>query len=912
GSLAKKLAGKPLPPREAAALVETLARAVQHAHERGIVHRDLKPGNVLLQRWNHRGTQNTEGAEERKKGRDAAKGRSHSSSPASLVFLCLCGESFLPKITDFGLAKRVGGEVPAAGSECFTQSGAVLGTPNYMAPEQAAGKAHEVGPAADIYALGAVLYECLTGQPPFRGATALEVLEQVRSQEPVAPRHLQPKLPRDLETICLKCLQKEPHKRYATAGELADDLRRFLAGEPVRVRPVSVAGRGLRWARRRPGRAALLAGGPPLLLLAALLALWYWDAHYRLHVEHYANVTRRWGVLEGVGRLSDEQARHRQVSYRFYRRGGRVEQVVVVNGQGQPTTWHGPLAFLGGLWDPFSAKQECRYEYRRDESGRVTEEVAHDRAGDVAWVFHYTTPNTGHFTDKMGFVRARAGSGAASVEFLRSPEGFDEEVRYLDGNGNRRPDRDGVHGKRFELDERGLPVRIRLLGPNDQPVRCKDGYAEVSRRYDGLGNLVEEAWFDLDGKPAVNRATGAARVTYRYDERGNPVEEAYFGVDGRLTRNKDGFVRGMLAFDDRGNVVEAALFDAEGKPDLWQGVCSRILLEWDERGLVTGITLLGPDGKPARLPQGFARLALSYDERGFPWEVAAFGPDGKPALYEEGYSRVRRTFDDQGNPVGEAYFDTEGKPTLCQSGYARGTLAYDARGNQVEEAYFGLDGKPVRSTDGYARVTSVYDHRGNCVERSFWDTDGRLTLNANGVARIRWDYDDLGNTVREEYYGADGRPRANVNGVATLTYRHDERGNRTREDYFGPDGKPTANVHGVAGVEKAYDDQDRVIARAYFDTAGRPLRMRVIVTSVTAGRQAASLGLQEGDELLAYDGKEITDYAALNHRRRTEREGGGPRVLKARRDGKVLEFKVRPGPLGVRLRDKVLTNGAGK
>ena len=209
GSLEKKLNGTPLPAREAAALVETLARAMQAAHAQHIIHRDLKPANVLLT------------------------------------------EEGVPKITDFGLAKKL----DEAGQ---THSGAIMGTPSYMAPEQAAGKSSAIGPLADVYALGAILYECLTGRPPFKAATALDTILQVSLDEPVPPSQLQTKTPRDLETICLKCLHKEARKRYATAQELADDLRRFLGGEPIRARPVGRVERATKWVKRNPVVTALL------------------------------------------------------------------------------------------------------------------------------------------------------------------------------------------------------------------------------------------------------------------------------------------------------------------------------------------------------------------------------------------------------------------------------------------------------------------------------------------------------------------------------------------------------------------------------------------------------------------------------------------------------------------------------
>jgi WD40 repeat protein len=226
GSLAQKLGGQPLPPREAARLVATLAEAMQLAHSRNIIHRDLKPANILL----------------------AADGT--------------------PKVSDFGLARQLDTD------SSLTATGAVVGTPSYMSPEQASGRHLEVGPATDVYALGAILFECLTGRPPFQAATSLDTLDKVRREEPMPPSRWNPKVPRDLETVCLKCLRKEPEKRYASAQELGDDLRRFGKGEPVRARPVGLGERAAKWVRRRPVVAALL--GLVVLVAAAGLGGVLW------------------------------------------------------------------------------------------------------------------------------------------------------------------------------------------------------------------------------------------------------------------------------------------------------------------------------------------------------------------------------------------------------------------------------------------------------------------------------------------------------------------------------------------------------------------------------------------------------------------------------------------------------------
>jgi serine/threonine-protein kinase len=213
GNLAKKLAGTPLPSREAAELVQTLARAMHAAHRAGIIHRDLKPANVLL-----------------------------------------AGGTV--KVTDFGLAKKLD---ESAGP---TVSGAVMGTPSYMAPEQAQGRTKEIGPATDIYGLGAILYECLTGRPPFRAATVMETLWLVIGSNPVPPARLNQSVPRALQTICLKCLQRQPGQRYASAEALAEDLQRWLDGEAIQARPPSL------WERIVPrSRWPVSAVGLPALVL---------------------------------------------------------------------------------------------------------------------------------------------------------------------------------------------------------------------------------------------------------------------------------------------------------------------------------------------------------------------------------------------------------------------------------------------------------------------------------------------------------------------------------------------------------------------------------------------------------------------------------------------------------------------
>jgi hypothetical protein len=242
GTLKERLGGKPQPPRAAAELVEILARAVHAAHLRGIAHRDLKPDNILLD--------------------PAARGDYWTGDTGQSEAVRLYG---VPKITDFGLAKRLGQDFGA------TRQGELLGTPLYMAPEQAKGKPEGVGPAADLYALGSILYEMLTGRHPFWADSAQRLLNQVVTVAPKPLRLLQPRLSRDLETVCLKCLEKDPRDRYPSALALADDLQRYLKGEPIRARPAGLPARLWGWCLRNPVAASLL------LTVTLVLAFGVWQ-----------------------------------------------------------------------------------------------------------------------------------------------------------------------------------------------------------------------------------------------------------------------------------------------------------------------------------------------------------------------------------------------------------------------------------------------------------------------------------------------------------------------------------------------------------------------------------------------------------------------------------------------------------
>jgi serine/threonine-protein kinase len=282
GSLAQALASGqwtvagPDATLRAAQLVETLARAMHAAHQQGIIHRDLKPANILLA---------VVSCQLSVVSQDDEASSSLTTDSWQLTTA--------PKITDFGLAKRLDAQVG------LTQTGAVVGTPSYMAPEQAEGKVHAVGPQTDVYALGAILYELLTGRPPFQGATLLDTLEQVRSQEPRPPSSLKPNLPRDLDTICLKCLEKEPRRRYASALELAEDLGRYLHGELIHARAFTLMDRVARTLNRDQHVVQFHALANLLLCMAPVPLLTH-SLSFLLVRHGWPHVTALWMTLATV------------------------------------------------------------------------------------------------------------------------------------------------------------------------------------------------------------------------------------------------------------------------------------------------------------------------------------------------------------------------------------------------------------------------------------------------------------------------------------------------------------------------------------------------------------------------------------------------------------------------------------
>jgi WD40 repeat protein len=617
GSLEKKLGGTPLPPREAAWLVEALARAMQAAHDKGVIHRDLKPANVLL------------------------------------------AEDGTPKVTDFGLAKKL----DEAGQ---TVTGAVIGTPSYMAPEQASGTGAGIGPRCDVYALGAILYECLTGRPPFKAATTLDTLRQVVSDEPVPPRQFQSKTPRDLETICLKCLQKDPAWRYQSALALAEDLRRFLAGDPIRARPTGRWERVWKWARRRPAAAALLVVSPVALVALVGLALG----------SFYSRELVRAREAEEEARHSAETALHQESQAK-----GAADQALV------------HLKLEKGQTTDLLYATRVNLSYREWQAGvahrarQLLDDCPQDLRG---WEWDYlkglfdgrSVVLTGHAGVVDGIALTPDGRRAITV-------GKDNTVRVWDA-------RTGAGLKQLDLSAHLLalsPDGKRAAVAVDKSVKLLEPEAGRVAHTIDMGDLPCGLGFVRGGAELAVALPGG---DVRFLDAATGKERSRLGR--RLaflptTRALLGLGRGVVFSPDGRWLAQGG---AEGKLRAWDAATGELALEETAHLNLVGQVAFSPDGRRLASPGGEGDIRV--------WDL-----DGKkPVLRLTGHRSAVHSvaFSPDGRRLVSGSRDTTMR--LWDLGTGESVLTLSGHGSDVLAVAFAGGGRAASaSQDGTARVWDV-------------------------------------------------------------------------------------------------------------------------------------------------------------------------------------------------------------
>jgi eukaryotic-like serine/threonine-protein kinase len=749
GSLTAAFAGTPQAPRGVAELVEALARAVHQVHRRGIVHRDLKPSNILL----------------------AADGT--------------------PKVADFGLAKLLEG-----GAE-RTDSGAVLGTPSYMAPEQAAGRPGRVGPATDVYALGALLYEGLTGRPPFRAETPLETFHQVLAAEVIPPSRLVPKVPRDLETVCLKCLNKDPHRRYESAEALADDLRRSLDDRPIRARRAGRAEHTWRWCRRNPGLAASIALAATALVAVATLsagfAIYQARAADRLRTEQEAADRER----RKAERLALDMALDRGLARRDAEdpalkvlwltqalalarpEDASTQEAIRINLSAWAARVH-PLRQIFQAGGPVTTAA-----FRPD--GRVLATADHDGTAQL-WRVADGAP-VGRAMAHRGPIRALRFSPDGRRVLTAGDDGDARLWGAADGSPIGRPmaHRGPVNAAAYSPDGRlivtagddgtarlwgaltGAPTGVALL--HDHRV-LDVAFSPDSRMVltSGPGNKPTDKGPNYEGSAWLWRATDGTRIGTLRGHR-NAVRGVAFSPDGRRLATASNDMTARLWGTDDGRPV--------GRPMLHLAEVRAVVFSPDGRAVVTGSN----DGN-ARLwdARDGTPIGVPMPHRG-PVAAAAFSPDGRTVV-TAGYDNLARSWDAAtGEPTGmtlahqgpvvRVAFSPDGRSILTGSVDGTAKLWQAAphapggwaspHGDAVTTLAFSPDGQTVLtgSRDGTARLIRVAEgatiaslrHEDSVRSVAFFP-DGRsiMTADQNGPARL-WgaaDGSPLGRLVVDE------------------------------------------------------------------------------------------------------------------------------------------------------------------
>jgi hypothetical protein len=812
GSLADQVANSQIPARPAAHLVSLLARAVHAAHQAGVIHRDLKPANVLV----------------------ASDGT--------------------PKISDFGLALSFtsSGRGQADGPE---------GTPSYMAPEQAANESEKIGPATDVYGLGAILYRLLTGRAPFEGRSVAGTLDLVRTADPSAPRTLQPRIPRDLESICLKCLRKKPEDRYSSAAELADDLDRFLAGDAVRARTAPLAEKSVRFARRRP----LTIAATAVLIFGAVVGGWYWNAHYRETVEYFAGQVFRFGSPVGLRKLTAEDVRHRDATLRFHSRAGRVERIDVVDAEGELTTQHGYSAgiAIGRSMNPFH-HPECRFVYSYGSDGRIAEIVALDVLGAVVNQFKFTTADVGQFLDSGGFPLPQSASGAAFIKYTFDDNGWPIRETYLDADKNVKPNEQGICSIRHEYRADGQLVRTTYRNRDDKPQKDLFDVAGMTFEYDSQGNVVYSEQLDDNGKCAT-ATTGVAIVRFAYDQWSNLIRLSYY--------------------------------DAADDPTLWKGQYHASEIDRDNRGRMIAVRFVDAK-KQLALADGCAIAVLQYRRGNLPIRRTYFVSPSQRAIHKDGFSRLDNAYDARGDTILEECFDENDDPTLNKSGWHKLERKM-ADGDVVEERMTGLEGKPAPDTDGVFHRRFQYDERHRQIKIEYLDDrDQPFVSPRSGTAGLTMRYDSSGNIVVQQFIGPDGKPRLANNGIAGFTSQFDADGREIERRYVDILGKPTRSERWCWGFRFTYDPASRKKTETPIDDHGRELVERLAVAKIEPGKGADRAGLKVGDVILSFAGADVSKQAEFARVLNDPNRMGQTSDIVVRRDGQKIPLRLVHGGTG--------------
>jgi hypothetical protein len=682
--------------------------------------------------------------------------------------------------------------------------------------------------------------------------------------------------------------------------------------------------------------AVLISLGILLSLLA--VGLWYWDAFHRENLDYYANVTKRWGLPDGIGHLTAEQVARRNASVVLVRRGRRnpADEIRVVNSSGRtpPLGLSLPIGSVDDLnplqsagSDALSSElaQVTRVTFSRDAHEHVLEQSGFNRGGRRLYTIHFADQKVGEYK-REGFGMAIRESGIRYLRFSRIETGpnagLDERVLYLDDKQQPQPDEDGAYGYRRVLNDLGLATESINVGPNGtdkannngvlkearaydslgnaieattlnehgSPTVSRIGPAVTRLQYDGVGNLTRWSFFDVTRQPVVAQMLGASGMGITYDRRGNITSKTFFGPDQKLVIGQFGFAKQTVEWQTATRSL-TRVYGANEQPIPAFFGAFEGQLTWDTNGYPSETTYRDDKGHPTRVEVGCATVRTRYDDAGNLSELSCLNEQGAPTISTPGYYSTRSTYDAFGNQLTIAFYRLDGAQGLVGDTYASIRRTYNVFGRIETETYLDAQGRPVRIREGYAAATYTYDTGGNQVTTVYWDEHGSRATTAEAYSAIHRTFNERRLEVATTYLDSNDRPAQRYDGYSTVRYEYDQRGFVNRLQYFAKEGKPCRGPDGYVSVRVKRNSSGQRLEITFWDEKNMPIIASRFGSAkrrwaYDAGRVVERSDLDvNGNPVRNAYGYAIVRYSYDEHGRETGR------VL-VDTDGRTLPFKV--------------------
>ncbi len=774
------------------AYFEPLLDAFDYAHKHKIIHKDIKPSNIII---------TNEG---------------------------------IPKILDFGIAALL----DEGGQE--TAKDVIMGTPSYMSPEQVKGE--NLDQRSDIYSLGVLLHQMLTGNPPYDTTTLTEheiykhVVEDNLPRMKTYYKYVSDKV----QAIVDKATNKKKELRYQSCQDFKKALHNAIY-PPKISKGVKVA------------IAAMAA-----IVVFGLFFVWDYN---RVKISYYKDYVEQWGVPQGVGKLSENEMKHREASYRFEYSKRKLRRMSLVNCYGNVVEHHDSehMERYSDMLLFYNDNDNISYVKILDKSGKILYKKSYNDKRNTV-IFQYDDENSTEFV-----------LAATTLELFKNPfaggESKGKITRYLltyDNNGyvqkqeyasffnTKVGDADGIYARVYERDEKGRVIEERYLGHDGKPKGNKKGlgirrhkysekddwYETAYLTYDGqestdgngvpvvkidvdeYGNRIKETYLNGDGVPVLRTDCNAAGFNYVRDEHGLCVEMSYFDVDGNLCYSSDGIAGVFQAYDENGYVSELTCFGDKKEKCISNAGWSFQEIKNDSVGNVLKVWFYDAQKKLVETSNGYAGIAMKYDNQGNQIEYITYGKDGKPFLQSDNTVGYVTEFNERGFVTKLTNFGENLKPCKDNNGIVTWKREYDKRGNVTKVSYFDEADKPILSSEKISGIKYTYDDNGNEIKRTFFNTKGEPCLVDNKFYKAEFKYDDNGNLIKERFYDLNNNLTLNGDGLAGNDYVRDERGNILENTPIGVDGKLKK---GKLYSKQKFDKFDNEIEFAVFDNKGPAL-----------------------------------------------------------------------------------------